>query len=59
MELIGEFHFDAPRHYSARESVNHGGDGRQSMVANFDCNMLDAEWVSDRAARSPPAAPIQ
>ena len=44
MELIGEFHFDAPRHYSARIRNTAVMAGRQ--VAN-SLNMLDAEWVSE------------
>jgi hypothetical protein len=44
MELIGEFHFDAPRHYSARIRNTAVMAGRQ--VAN-SLNMLDAQWVSE------------
>ena len=46
MELIGEFHFDAPRHYSARIRNTAVMAGRQ--VAN-SLNMLEAEWVSECA----------
>jgi len=44
MELIGEFHFDAPRHYSATIRNTAVMAGRQ--VAN-SLNMLDAQWVSE------------
>jgi hypothetical protein len=48
MELIGEFHFDAPRHYSARIRNTAMMAGRQ--VAN-SLNMLDAQWVSECTPR--------
>ena len=44
MELIGEFNFDAPRHYSATIRNTAVMAGRQ--VAN-SLNMLDAQWVSE------------
>ncbi len=41
MELIGEFHFDAPRHYSA-ENPKHRGDGRaagREFAEHAGCRM--------------------
>ena len=44
MELIGEFNFDAPRHYSAMIRNRAVMAGMQ--VVNSQ-NMLDAQWVSE------------
>jgi hypothetical protein len=44
MELMGEFHFDTPRHYSARIRNTAVMAGRQ--VAS-SLNMLDAQWISE------------
>jgi hypothetical protein len=44
MELTGEFHFDGPRHYSARVRSTAVMAGRQ--VAD-SLNMIEADWVSE------------
>jgi hypothetical protein len=46
MEFIGEFNFDAPRHYSA--TIRNRAVMAGMQVANSQ-QMLDAQWVSECA----------
>ena len=46
MELIGEFNFDAPRHYSA--TIRNRAVMAGMQVANSQ-HLLDAQWVSECA----------
>jgi hypothetical protein len=44
MEFVGEFNFDAPRHYSA--AIRNRAVMAGTQVANSQ-QMLDAQWVSE------------